>query len=494
MVAESRAYFRELLEKDLPASYLVKSDFAMLNDKLATLYGIPGVSGPQIRRVPVPKGCPRGPFLTQAAVLKVTANGTTTSPVPRGAFVMSRFLGRPPEPPPPNIPAVEPDVQGATTIRELLDKHRSVAVCAGCHSKIDPPGFALEAFDVIGGRRANYRAIRGAEEPAAPRGSIDPFIGISFKLGPTVDASGQLADGRTFSGIEEFQTYLAADQRVLLENLAEQFMVYATGRPIGFGDRGEIGRIVDVTLKKYNGGVRSLLHEVIASKLFLPSGDLKAEKPKLGPTIVPPSTPTHQTPPNLPVAVKLDVRNVDPRLNPVATDKPVAEWPTARFRLIGLNAPERLVDLRVKLEEVPELQAVDVDAELQEITFAYDVHRLFPQSGANHVPTPDALRSAIDGKLRQSSRGQFTLKPLLGDARSKLKREEIAIAIPDCPPCRTGIYHIAMKVDGVEQASVVPGSDKLVVWLDPAKTDLKPLRDAFEKARVKLPGVEEKKE
>src|SRR5262249_8636909 len=169
MVAESHAYFRELLERDLTADYLVKSDFAMLNGRLAAHYGVPGVSGSQVRRVPLPPGSPRGGFLTQAAVLTVTANGATTSPVPRGAFVLDRLLGQPPAPPPPNIPAVEPDVRGATTIREQLDKHRSQAVCASCHAKIDPPGFALEEFDVIGGRRARYRSL-GTGDPA-PRGN-----------------------------------------------------------------------------------------------------------------------------------------------------------------------------------------------------------------------------------------------------------------------------------------------------------------------------------
>src|SRR6201984_2671932 len=104
-----------------------------------------------MRGVAVPAVCPRGPFLTQASILKITANGTTTSPVPRGAFVMDRLLGQPPEPPPPNIPAIEPDVRGAKTIREQLAKHRSIAACASCHAKMDPPGFALESFDVIGG-------------------------------------------------------------------------------------------------------------------------------------------------------------------------------------------------------------------------------------------------------------------------------------------------------------------------------------------------------
>ncbi len=140
----------------------------MLNEKLATHYGIPGVTGAQFRRVALPPGCPRGGFLTQAAILKVTANGTTTSPVPRGAFVMARLLGQPPEPPPANTPAVEPDVRGAVTIREQLEKHRSDASCAGCHAKIDPAGFALEAFDVIGGYRTRYRSL-GERRPGPSR-------------------------------------------------------------------------------------------------------------------------------------------------------------------------------------------------------------------------------------------------------------------------------------------------------------------------------------
>jgi hypothetical protein len=265
MVGETRAYFRELIEKDLDASCLVKSTFAMLNEKLAVHYGISGVSGSQIRRVALPAGCPRGPFLTQAAILKITANGTTTSPVPRGAFVMDRLLGQPPEPPPPNIPAIEPDVRGARTIREQLDKHRSQSSCASCHAKIDPPGFALESFDVIGGARTRYRSI-GSGDPA-PRGSIDPFIGISFKLGPDVDASGELPDERKFQDINEFQDLLAADRSRLLNNLCRQFAVYGTGRNVSFGDRVQIAAIVASTQEK-GGGIRTLIHELIQSRLF----------------------------------------------------------------------------------------------------------------------------------------------------------------------------------------------------------------------------------
>ena len=265
MVAETRAYFRELLEKNLSASHLVKSDFAMLNEKLATHYGIKGVSGPEIRRVKLPPGSPRGGFLTQAAILKITANGTTTSPVPRGAFVMARLLGEEPEPPPANVAAVEPDVRGATTIRDQLEKHRDNASCAACHAKMDPPGFALESFDVIGGQRERYRSI-GDGDPA-PRGSIDPRIGISFKLGPKVDASGELPDGRKFADIAEFQTLLAATPRPLLLNLAQQMSIYSTGRPLAFSDRAALNELVART-EKQGGGIRTLIHELTQSRLF----------------------------------------------------------------------------------------------------------------------------------------------------------------------------------------------------------------------------------
>ncbi len=265
MIAETQAYFRELISENLPASHLVRSDFAMLNEKLAVHYGIPGVKGSQIRKVKLPEGCPRGGFLTQASVLKVTANGTTTSPVPRGAFVMARFLGQPPEPPPSNVAAVEPDVRGATTIREQLEKHRSDPICASCHAKIDAPGFALEAFDVIGGQRARYRSIGAGDN--APRGAIDPFIGIGFKLGKPVDASGALADGRAFAGINEFQALVAADVALLLRNLAEQFARYAVGRDVSFVDRDEVAGIVERTLKQ-GGGIRTLIHELTESTLF----------------------------------------------------------------------------------------------------------------------------------------------------------------------------------------------------------------------------------
>jgi mono/diheme cytochrome c family protein len=265
MVTETRAYFRELLDSNLTADHLLASDFAMLNGRLARHYGIGGVDGTGFRKVPLPADSVRGGFLTQASLLKITANGTTTSPVPRGAFVLDRLLGRPPQPPPPNIPAVEPDVRGAVTIREQLAKHRDHVACAACHARMDPPGFALEAFDVIGGYRTRYRSLGAGDAPDVSR--LDPFTHAYFRDGPPVDATGTLPDGRTFADVRELRRLLLEDRAGLVDNLARQLLVYGTGRPVSFGDRAELRRIVDTTLSQ-GGGVRTLLLTVLGSPLF----------------------------------------------------------------------------------------------------------------------------------------------------------------------------------------------------------------------------------
>src|SRR6185369_16330694 len=163
MIAETRGYFREMVKQDLSVLQIVDSDWAMLNQRLGEHYNLPGVEGSAVRKTPLPPGSHRGGLLTQASILKVTANGTTTSPVVRGAWVMRNILGRPPEPPPPDAGAIEPDLRGAKTIREQLEKHRRVPSCASCHVKIDPLGFALENYDVLGGWRDKYRIITGAK-------------------------------------------------------------------------------------------------------------------------------------------------------------------------------------------------------------------------------------------------------------------------------------------------------------------------------------------
>ena len=264
MLAETRAYFREMLANDLSATTVVQSDFAMLNQRLAEHYRIDGVEGSAVRKVPLAPNGHRGGLLTQASVLKVTANGTTTSPVKRGAWVQKKILGFIPDPPPPDVPAVEPDVQGATTVREMLAKHRSVASCAGCHNKIDPPGFALESYDVIGGWQIQYRSLgAGTAVPIEQTGGR----GVGYKHGPAVDAAGELIDGRAFKDIEDFRKLLLTDSRTLGRNLAGQLLTYGTGVPVGFSDRAAVEQLLDKAGAHY--GLRSLIHEVIASPLFL---------------------------------------------------------------------------------------------------------------------------------------------------------------------------------------------------------------------------------
>jgi len=264
-LAESQLYFAEMVQRDLPARGIVDSDFTFLNERLATHYGIPGVTGIAMRRVQLPPDSPRGGFMTQASVLKVTANGTTTSPVLRGKWIMERILGYE-IPPPPPVAAVEPDIRGAVTIRQQLAKHRDNTSCAACHSKMDPPGFALESFDVMGAWRDRYRAVdegKPAEKGIGKNGQ--PF---EFHLGLPVDAAGELPDGRPFQDIRDFKRLVREDDALLARNLARQLTVYATGAPVSFGDRAEIERIVQRTsARRY--GLRSLIHEVVQSPLFL---------------------------------------------------------------------------------------------------------------------------------------------------------------------------------------------------------------------------------
>jgi hypothetical protein len=262
---EPMAFFMELLRSNMPARNVVASDFAMLNERLAAHYQLPPVNGVALRKTALPEDSVRGGFLTQAAVLKVTANGTTTSPVLRGAWVMERILGQKPPPPPPGTPAVEPDIRGATTIRQQLEQHRTIESCNVCHVKIDPPGFALENFDVMGGWRDRYRSEAGGELAVGIAKSGQKF---AFHYALPVDASGVLSDGRAFDDIREFKRLLLDDERVIARNFARQLAVYATGAPVGFADREEIESLLDRAASSHFG-VRTLIHELVRSELFL---------------------------------------------------------------------------------------------------------------------------------------------------------------------------------------------------------------------------------
>jgi len=265
MVAETERFFEELLQNNLSVQNILHSDFAMLNERLAEHYGIAGVKGEQLRKVKLAADSRRGGFITQGAVLKVSANGTSTSPVMRGAYVLDRILGTPPDPPPKNVPAIEPDIRGATTIREQLDKHRNQPACAGCHAQLDPPGFALENYDVTGRWRTVYRAI--------PESAKDKVVNVPgtdirhYTQGKPVDASFAMADGRAFKDVDEFKQIVLADPQQLARCVTEKLITHLTGAPIQFADREVIEAIVQKT-EANDYGLRTLLHEVIQSRVF----------------------------------------------------------------------------------------------------------------------------------------------------------------------------------------------------------------------------------
>ncbi len=263
-VGESQLYFADMVQRDLPAQNIVASKYTFLNERLAQHYNVPDVKGIAMRRVDLPPDSPRGGFMTQASVLKVTANGTTTSPVLRGKWIVERILGYE-IPPPPPVAAVEPDIRGAVTIRQQLDKHRADPSCATCHNKMDPPGFALESFDVMGGWRDKYRGVDEAKPAEKGRGKNGHVF--AFHYGLPVDSAGQLPDGRPFANIRDFKRLLREDEMTIARNLAKQLVIYATGAPVRFSDRAALEAILQGT-KPAKYGARSLIHQIVQSDLF----------------------------------------------------------------------------------------------------------------------------------------------------------------------------------------------------------------------------------
>jgi hypothetical protein len=262
MEQETQLFLAELLTGDGGVANLIDADFTFVNRRLAEHYGVPGIQGQQMRKVMLPPDSPRGGLLTQASIHKITANGTSTSPIPRGNFVLDNLLGKPAPPPPPGVGAIEPDTRGTTTIREQLDAHRSNTICASCHRTIDPPGFALESFDPIGGFRTSYRVSAGTTQAG------DPSIPAPYTEGAPVDATGVTSRGDAFAGIEDYKRLLLSqDLDQVARHLTAEFFVYATGAEIEFADRDDVERIV-AALADQGYPVRMMLHEVVKSDLF----------------------------------------------------------------------------------------------------------------------------------------------------------------------------------------------------------------------------------
>jgi hypothetical protein len=264
MLAETRLLFRHLIDEDLSIANLIESDFTFLNRKLAEHYGIEGVDGEKMRKVTLDEDSIRGGILAHASIAKVTANGTVTTPVKRGSFVLTNLLGLPPNPPPPGAGSIEPDTRGATTIRETLAKHQTVEACAVCHRRIDPPGFALECFDPVGTFRTRYRISKGVKRTAD---AGLRFLHKDYDPGGRVDCSGQTEDGFTFIDIRDFKRHLMKSKEQVARNLVSLLITFATGAEIQFADRQEVEAILH-RHEAANYPLRRLIHEVVSSRMF----------------------------------------------------------------------------------------------------------------------------------------------------------------------------------------------------------------------------------
>lgn len=249
---ETEGFFAEILRSNGDARALIKSDFITINERLARFYGIDGVKGDAIRRVPA--AAHRGGLVTQASIHSLTSNGTRTSPVTRGVWVMKTMLGIDPGLPVANVGEIANKVPGMdkATVRQRLQIHRENAACARCHDRIDPLGFALENFNAAGEWRDR--------EGHGYQGRIE-------KNDPLIDAKSKMLDGTEIVGVEGLQAALLKQEDLFLTALANQLTTYALGRELGFSDRPSIRAAVE-TMKRNQYTLRALLLTVATSELF----------------------------------------------------------------------------------------------------------------------------------------------------------------------------------------------------------------------------------
>ncbi len=257
-LAETRATFGRMLEKNLSVRDFVAPQWAMINDRLARHYQLPEVAGFAVREVKLPVDSAFGGLWTHASTMKATANGTLTSPIKRGVWMVERLMGIKIPPPPPTAGTITPDTRGAKTLREQLELHRKGTSCAACHAKFDPYGFALESFDVTGAFRTHYRT---ANPDKTAKGAPHWVDGLP------VDPTGVTPDGKPFAGIQELRAMLAKNPEPLARGFARHLLTYATGEPAAPLDQLAIEAIVQASAKD-GYGVRTLIHALVQSELF----------------------------------------------------------------------------------------------------------------------------------------------------------------------------------------------------------------------------------
>ncbi|MFM7186992.1 MAG: DUF1592 domain-containing protein [Armatimonadota bacterium] len=254
MVRESEAYFAEILNRDLDVRNLIKSDFVVINERMARFYDIPGVKGDAFRRVTVAPESHRGGIVTQASIQTITSNGTRTSPVTRGVWILRTLLGQDPGLPVANVGEIAAKVPGIdkATVRQRLEIHRTNPACARCHDKIDPLGFALENYNACGEWRVR--------EGHGYQGRIEPND-------PLINASARMPDGTAIAGVTGLQDYLMKNDAMFLRTLTGAVATYALGRELGVADRQLVDGCV-AKVRKNGMTLRALIHTLVESKEF----------------------------------------------------------------------------------------------------------------------------------------------------------------------------------------------------------------------------------
>ena len=247
MRRETEMFFGHIVREDRPVIELIDSNYIFVNEQLAVLYGVPGITGSEMRKVSLPAGSPRGGVLTQGSTLFVTSNPDRTSPVKRGLFVLANFLGTPPPPPPANVPALEAsegDFKGRDPVlRDVLKVHRENPACASCHNRMDPIGLAFENFNALGMWRDTER-----KQPIA--------------------AQGNLITGETFNSVAELKRILVEGHRQeFYATLSRKLLTYASGRGMEYYDVETVDAIVS-RLNASDGRFSALLMGVIESAPF----------------------------------------------------------------------------------------------------------------------------------------------------------------------------------------------------------------------------------
>jgi hypothetical protein len=255
MKAEARLFFHDLLKNNGSVAQFIDSEHTFVDKKLAKLYDLPEKSSLRLadgfQKVSLKGNTKRGGLLGMAGVLTVSANGVETSPVTRGIWVMENILGIQAPPPPDEVPAIDPDVTGATTVRERLAKHSTDRTCAECHRKIDPLGFSLESFDPIGRWRTHYAKPKKKDAPA-----------------PKIDTTGEFSSGESYADFDSFKAIIRQTREDhFTRHLIRQVLSYTTGRHMETTDEFEIEEI-QARVKKNSLGLQTLITECLTSEIF----------------------------------------------------------------------------------------------------------------------------------------------------------------------------------------------------------------------------------